>query len=60
MISVQQISEFRGKQDEKRKEQEKRDRQRLEQLQKFLQEQAAYDLQRYDTIRHDDDDLMCA
>jgi len=42
-----QISHFREKQAQKRKEQEKRDRQRLEQLQKFLQEQATYDLQRY-------------
>ena len=41
------ISQFREKEAEKRKEQEKKDRQQLEQLQKFLQEQAAYDSQRY-------------
>jgi len=46
-FSVQKISEFREKKAEKRREQETRDKQRLEQLQTFLQEQAAYDLQRY-------------
>lgn len=52
IFCVQKISEFREKQAEKRKENEKRNKQRLEQLQKFLQEQAAYDLQRYYYIIH--------
>ena len=41
------ISQFREKQAHKQEQQEKRERQRLEELQKLLQEQAAYDLERY-------------
>jgi len=47
MYFLLKISHFREKQAEKQEEQGKRDRQRLEELQKFLQEQAAYDLERY-------------
>jgi len=46
MLFLLKISHFREKQAEKRKEQEMRDRQQLDELQKFLQEQAAYDLHR--------------
>jgi len=47
MFFLFKISQFREKEAQKRKQEEQRNRQRLEQLQKFLEEQAAYDLQRY-------------
>jgi len=40
------ISEFRERQAQKQKQREARDKQRLEELKKFLQEQATYDLER--------------
>jgi len=48
------ISEFRERQAQKQKQREARDKQRLEELKKFLQEQATYDLERCSNCREFD------